>query len=101
MPRNSALAVRRCTGRWQDTASVPIKIRPHIGTSLAAGPAQKPGLNIGQPGIIGPRIAAHGDQVAALVVGAVDQQPAHAAVAHLGKADLLRAVRHHDILPPN
>ena len=37
MRRNLALAVRRCTERWQDTASVPIKIRPHVGAELAAG----------------------------------------------------------------
>jgi hypothetical protein len=37
-----ALAVRRCTERWQDTASVPIKIRPHVCAALAADPADKP-----------------------------------------------------------
>ena len=34
--------------------SVPIEIRPHVCTALAAGAADKPPLNIGQPKIIRP-----------------------------------------------
>jgi len=36
-------------------------------------------LNVGQPDIIGPAIGADGNRMAAAVVGAIDQQPAHAA----------------------
>jgi hypothetical protein len=34
--------------------------------------------------------------VAAAVVGAIDQQPAHAHLAQLGEGDLLRPLRHLD-----
>jgi hypothetical protein len=37
---------------------VPVEIRAHIGTALAAGPTDKPRLNVRQPKIIRPRIAA-------------------------------------------
>jgi len=43
---------------------------------MAAGPADKAGLDIGQPKIIRPGIGTDGDRVAAAVVGAVDKQPA-------------------------
>ena len=47
---------------------IPIKIRPHICTTLAADAADKPRLKVG----IDP------DPVRALVVGAIDQHPTHA-----------------------
>jgi hypothetical protein len=56
---------------------------------MAAGPADKPRLNIGQPNVIRPKIAADGDRVAAAVVDAIDKQPANAAFGHLGKGDFL------------
>jgi len=34
------------------------------------------------------------DRVRALIVGAIDKQPAHAHLAHLGENDLLRLVQH-------
>ena len=37
---------------------------------------------------------------AATVIGAIDQDPANALLAHLGEGDLLRAVGHADIIPP-
>jgi len=37
---------------------VPVEIRPHIRAALAAYPAGEALLDIGQPGIIGPGIAA-------------------------------------------
>src|SRR6516162_5068545 len=55
--------------------ATPIEIRPHICTALAADPTGEALLDIGQPGIIGPGIAADRDGVAAAVVGAIDQQP--------------------------
>ena len=48
-------------------------------------------LYIGQPHVGRPTIAAHRDQVAALVLAAIDQWAAH--VAHVTEADLLRAVQ--------
>ena len=61
-----------------DRCLVPIEVRPHICTALAAGPAGEALLDIGQPDSIGPAIAADRDGVAAAVVGAIDQQPTHA-----------------------
>jgi len=69
---------------------VPVEIRPHVCTALAADPAGEALLDIGQPGIIGPRIAADRDGVATAVVGAIDQQAAHAHFAHFGERDLGR-----------
>jgi hypothetical protein len=60
MPRNSALAVRRCTERWQDTASVPIKIRPHVDAALAADLADETMLDVGQANVVGPCIRSDG-----------------------------------------
>ena len=56
---------------------VPIEIRPHVGTALAAGLAHEPAFDIGQPKIIRPRAAADGDRVAAALVG-VNEQAARA-----------------------
>ena len=55
---------------------VPVEIRLHVCAAMAAGPADKAGLDIGQPKIIRPGIGTDGDRVAAAVVGAVDKQPA-------------------------
>ena len=54
--------------------------------------AGKAKLNIGQLDIIGPGIAADRDRMRALIVGAIDEQLAHAHLAHLSEGDLLRAV---------
>jgi hypothetical protein len=61
---------------------------PHVGAMLAASRADETRLDIGQPHVVRPPIAAHGDQVAALLVRAIDQRAAHAHVAHLGERDL-------------
>jgi hypothetical protein len=45
--------------------------------AVPASFAEKLRLNIGQPGIIGPSITADCERVAAAIVSAVDQQPAH------------------------
>ena len=55
-----------------------IEIRPDVGTALAAGGAGEPIFAIGRPNIVRPLIGADPDPVRALVVGAVDQQAAHA-----------------------
>jgi len=46
-------------------------------------------LNIGQPKIIRPVVGTDRDGVATAVVGAVNQETANAALAHLGERDLL------------
>ena len=68
-----------------DLFPAPVEIRSHIRAALAADPTGEPLLDIGQSGIIGPRIAADRDRMAAAVVGAIDQQATHAHFAHLAK----------------
>ena len=58
---------------WWACWLAPVEIRPHVCAALAAGLAHEPRLDIGQPGIIGPAVAADGDRVAAAVVGAVHE----------------------------
>ena len=74
--------------------ATPIEIRPHICTALATDPTGEALLDIGQPGIIGPGIAADCEQMTAAIIGAVHQQPTNAARAHLGEGDFLRAIGH-------
>jgi hypothetical protein len=57
-------------------------------TSLAACCAHEPGLD-GKPDIVRPLIAADRDVVAAVIIGAIDQNTANAHLAHLGEGDLL------------
>ena len=71
-----------------DRCLAPIEIRPHARATLAAGSAHKPRFDIGQSDIIRPVVAADRDRVATSVVGAIDDQPAHTALAHLGERDL-------------
>jgi hypothetical protein len=73
---------------------VPVEIRSNVGAAMAASLTDKARLYVGQPHIIGPRIRAHGDAVAAAVVGALHEQPTHAHLAHLGKGDLCGEVGH-------
>src|SRR5262249_19675875 len=61
-------------------------------SASAAGPADKPRLEVGQPHSVGPAIVAQGDVVAASIVLAVDQDAAHAHVAHPAEGDLDWAV---------
>ena len=62
---------------------------------MATCPADKPRLDIGQPGIIGPALSpTDGNRMAAAIVGAVHQQPAHPHFAHFGERDFGRALRH-------
>jgi hypothetical protein len=67
----------------------PIKIRPNLCPSLATGGADEARLNIGKPDIIGPAVCTQGDGMAAAVVGAVDQDAAHADLAHVAEGDFL------------
>ncbi len=72
----------------------PMEVRPHIRTAPAASLAAKSRLQIGQPDIIGPSIAAERRPMRAMVVAAVDQESAHPGGAHLGEGDFLFADRH-------
>jgi hypothetical protein len=69
-----------------------VRVRPHIGATLAAGSACKPRFDIGQPKIIGPVVASDGDRMAAAIVGTVNQPTADAAFAQFGECDFLRAI---------
>jgi hypothetical protein len=62
------------------------------GTALAAGLTDKLRLYGGEPDLIGPAVAADSDRVAAAIVGAINKQSTHAALAHFGKGDLLWTV---------
>ena len=68
-------------------------MRPNIGDALAACLTDKPGLNIGEPHFVGPSLGLHRDRVAALVIGAIDQDAERARRAHLAKGDLLELLR--------
>jgi hypothetical protein len=50
--------------------------------------AGEPGLDIGQPNIIRPSVAADRGPVAALVIGAIDQETANVTGSHFSKSDL-------------
>ena len=66
-------------------------MRADVGASLAASRTDELILNIGKPQVASPSIGAHLDRVAAFVVGAIDQDAPHAAIAHLSEGDFLRA----------
>ena len=68
-----------------------MKVRPNIGTPLAAGFANEPWFEIGEPDVIRSSVRADRDCMAALVIRAIDQQAANAGFAHLSEADFLRA----------
>jgi hypothetical protein len=57
---------------------IPIEIRADVSASLAADLAGEARLDIGQPNIIRPSVAADAYRMAALVVGAIDQKAANA-----------------------
>ena len=57
---------------------VPVGITPDLGTALAACRATETVLDIRQPNVILPSIAAHPDIVAAPIMLTKDQKPTHA-----------------------
>jgi hypothetical protein len=67
----------------------PIEIRADIGAAPAAGLANKSRLEIGQADFIRPWVSADRDEMAASVIGAVDQETANASGAHFSQGDLL------------
>src|SRR5258706_10992117 len=66
-------------------------IRPDISASPAARLADELRLQIGQPDVIGPSVAADRRPMAAVIVGAIDQQAANAGGSHLSEANFLLA----------
>jgi hypothetical protein len=70
---------------------IPIEIRADIRAFQTASLAGESRLDIGQPNVLRPAVAADRDRMAALVVLAIDQQAANAIGAHLCKGDLLLA----------
>ena len=86
-PLNCNLSRRRAS--HGDGGPVPVEVRPHVSAALAAGRANEARLDIGQPDIIGPAIAADGDRMTAAKVPAINEDPAHAHVAHFGEGDTI------------
>ena len=69
-------------------------IRANIRAAPAAGLTREPGLDVGQPNVIGPPVGADRFPVAAPEVAAIDQKTANAGGAHLTERDLGRSVGH-------
>jgi hypothetical protein len=59
------------------------EIRPNLCPALATGGADEAILDVGEAHVVSPAVGIHRHAVAALVVGAVDQNAAHAHLAHL------------------
>ena len=76
--------------------SMPTEVGPDVGAALAAGLADEPTFNIGEPDIVRPSVATDRDGVAASAIRAINQDTANAGFAHLAKGDLLRALGHLD-----
>jgi hypothetical protein len=75
----------------------PMEIWAHVRASLAAALAGEPGLDVGQPNIIWPSVAADCCRMAALIIRAIDQEATDARGAHLSEGDLLGTVHGHYI----
>jgi hypothetical protein len=67
------------------------EIRPDIGATLAAGRADELILDVGNPDVISPLARVHFDRVAALVVGATDQDAIGAGLPHFSEGYFLLA----------
>jgi hypothetical protein len=91
----SALAPLPSLGRhWNLCAPglfFPMEIRAYISAATAASLTGKPRLQIGQPDVIRPPVAADRRPMRAVIVRAVDQQAANARGAHFGQSYFLRA----------
>jgi hypothetical protein len=51
-----------------DGRLIPMEVRPDVGAALAAGPAHEARFQIGEPGVIRPRVRADRNRVAAMMV---------------------------------
>jgi len=81
----------RAWGATSGTAFSRLPVGPHIRTLPAASLAGESLLQIGQPNVIRPSIAANRRPVRAVTIGAVQQETAPAGGAHFGKGDFLGA----------
>ena len=77
------------SGRSAVTHPGRLEERPDIRASLAASRADEPILNVGNPDVIGPLARVHLDRVAALVIGAIEQDVIDAGLAHFSESDFL------------
>jgi hypothetical protein len=68
----------------------PIEVRPHLCPALAASDTDETLLDIRLPQIVRRAIGAERHGMAATIVGAIDQDAAHAHLAHLAEGDFLR-----------
>ena len=67
------------------------EIRPDVGATPPALLADKAILDVGEPQIVRPGAGVHRDRVATGAVRAIDQDAAHAHVAHVAEGDLLES----------
>ena len=72
----------------------PMEVWPDIRALRAAALADESRLDVGQPNIIRPSVAADRGPMAAMVVGAIDQETANATGSHFSEGDLLWAGGH-------
>jgi hypothetical protein len=68
---------------------LPIEVRADVSASLAASLAGEARFKVGQPNIVRPSVAADRGPMAALEIGAIDQQAANTGGAHFSQGDLL------------
>ena len=68
--------------------------RPDIRAAMAANLTGEQRLQIGQPDMIRPAVAVDLDMMRALVVAAIDQQPARAGCPHFSEGDFLFTLGH-------
>ena len=69
-----------------------MKVRPDVGTPLAAGLANEACLEIGNPDVIRPLIRADRDREAAVIVRAVDHHAACTPVSRFSPTKLTAAI---------
>jgi hypothetical protein len=75
-----------------------VSLSADVGAFLATCHTGKQWFDIGEPHLVGPVVAADCRGMAALVIGAVDQDAARAHVAHLSKGNFLLA-SHAPLIP--
>jgi len=81
------LAIAHCADRRR----IPMKIRPHVRTALAAPRAGELPFDVGQPHVVGPPVGAECLRVAALVIGAINHDALDAGRAHFAEDYLGRS----------
>jgi hypothetical protein len=71
---------------------LPMEIGPDIGSPQAASLASEPPLDVAQPSVIRPAVAADCGRMATPIIRATDQGAANAGRSHFGEGDFLRAL---------